>query len=140
MTTTVSQEAREAGLIDLRDADHALLLMDEVDSLVRFCSVNMLDADRYARGSWAFWSVCHWIARHRQQAERGEVWRPIETAPKDWTDVLVFSPEHEGFNCDGVFSAFYDTDEAGWSTHGPGHSIRLHPTHWQPLPTPPEAV
>lgn len=69
-TTTVSQEAQEVGLIDVRDADHALLLMDKVDSLVRFCSVNMLDVDRYVRGSWAFWSVCHWIARHRQQAER----------------------------------------------------------------------
>lgn len=83
------------------------------------------------------------LARHRQQAERDTLarieWRDIESAPKDWTDVLVFSPEHEGFNCGGVFSAFYDTDEACWFTHAPGHNIRLNPTHWMPLPPAPEA-
>ena len=76
-----------------------------------------------------------------EQAERDTLarmeWRDIESAPKDWTDVLVFSPEHEGFNCGGVFSAFYDTDEACWFTHAPGHNIRLNPTHWMPLPPAP---
>ena len=123
MTTTVSQEAREAYL--------SMSMLPEFDA-----------ADVRA-GRWDSTTGLQAFAKFEQsirhQAERGEAWRPIETAPKDWTDVLVFSPEHEGFNCGGVFSAFYDTDDACWFTHGPGHNIRLHPTHWQPLPTPPEA-
>jgi hypothetical protein len=66
-------------------------------------------------------------------------WQPIKTAPKDWTDVLVFSPEHEGFNCGGVFSAFFDETSRSWLTHAPGHNMLLKPTHWMPLPSPPEA-
>lgn len=64
-------------------------------------------------------------------------WQPIETAPTDWTDVLVFSPEHEGFNCGGVFSAFFDTEARSWSAHEPGGNIALNPTHWMPLPAAP---
>lgn len=66
-------------------------------------------------------------------------WKPIETAPRDWTDVLVFSPEHEGFNCNGVFSAFCDTDTGEWITHASGGNMRLEPSHWMPLPPAPEA-
>ena len=127
--TTVSQEEVE---VTQADREAAAKFMDDHGWLCEEQWSDLYPGDQDV--------IAKAFARHRQQAERGEAWRPIEEAPKDWTDVLVFSPEHEGFNCDGVFSAFYDTDEAGWSTHGPGHSIRLHPTHWQPLPTPPEAV
>lgn len=65
-------------------------------------------------------------------------WMPIESAPKDWTDVLVFSPEHEGFNCGGVFSAFYDEDDGAWITHGQSGNITVYPTYWMPLPSAPE--
>ena len=65
-------------------------------------------------------------------------WRDIGSAPRDWDDVLVFSPEHECFNCGGVFSAFYGTDRRGWFTHGPSEAMRLNPTHWLPLPPAPK--
>lgn len=79
-----------------------------------------------------------WIARHRLERSEPVGWMGIESAPKDWTDVLVFSPEHEGFNCGGVFSAFYaEGEENCWFAHGPAHNIRLNPTHWQPLPSAP---
>lgn len=64
-------------------------------------------------------------------------WRPIESAPRNWDDVLVFSPEHEGFNCEGVFSAFYDTENKGWFTFFANGNMRLNPTHWMPLPAAP---
>jgi hypothetical protein len=67
--------------------------------------------------------------------ERG--WQPIESAPRDWTDVLVFSPEHEGFNCQGVFSSFYDTESGQWLMYTAGGFEAIKPTHWIPLPTPP---
>ena len=67
-------------------------------------------------------------------------WQPIETAPKAWDDVLVFSPDHEGFNCGGVFSAFYSPDDKHWFTHAPGGNMALNPTHWMPLPAAPVSL
>ncbi|TYC51427.1 hypothetical protein ETQ85_24385 [Zoogloea oleivorans] len=49
-------------------AHKALLLMDEAESLVRFASVNMPDADRYTKAAKAFWDVCGMLAD-----ERGEI-------------------------------------------------------------------
>lgn len=46
----------------VRDREHALEMLDDVDSLVRFCSVSMPDVERYNRGGEAFWRVVHWIA------------------------------------------------------------------------------
>jgi hypothetical protein len=77
--------------------------------------------------------------------ERG--WRPIESAPKDGTDVLVMYM-HIETQC--VFNAFYaspaenwDAEDEGWWSyeHSEVRRIKLEgwmtPTHWQPLPTPP---
>ena len=69
-------------------------------------------------------------------------WRPIETAPKDGTNVLLYgrwkgevskNPEYWD-----IFKAAYSFDE--WvvcdsDIYGP---IILDPTHWQPLPKPPQ--
>lgn len=63
-------------------------------------------------------------------------WQDIATALMTWEDVLVFSPEHEGFNCGGVFVAFRDP-EFGWGSYQPGGVMSLNPTAWQPLPSPP---
>ena len=59
-------------------------------------------------------------------------WRPIETAPKDGTEVLL--------NCDGYFqigSWCYDESEPARTVWACG-SFMLHgPTHWMPIPKPP---
>ena len=59
-------------------------------------------------------------------------WQPIETAPKDGTDILVYHPEHrEQFVCyflGGLWHYSLDT------------ALGSNPTHWQPLPTPPPAT
>jgi len=64
-------------------------------------------------------------------------WQPIESAPMDWTDVLVFSPSHEDTNTGGVFCAWYDPEAEGWYAHQAQDLFGLEPTHWQPLPEPP---
>ena len=61
-------------------------------------------------------------------------WQPIETAPKDGTDVLVVA--------DGVVSeAEYWGDDRGWwlANTAPTDYIdsQVWPTHWMPLPPPP---
>jgi len=70
-------------------------------------------------------------------------WQPIETAPKDSTPILVTG-------CNGgrviLYAQFFEerADEAfkgpGWLGCFEGMQMWLaEPTHWMPLPTPPEA-
>ena len=69
-----------------------------------------------------------------RETEPEPVWRPIETAPMDGTEVLVFTP------MDGVVSSAYRygcwqkliTVMDGGNTN--------EPTHWMPLPEPPEGT
>lgn len=60
-------------------------------------------------------------------------WMPIETAPKDGTDVLVTSREPLTSSQPQIAGYFDD----GWfSEHAPFTRIEGL-THWQPLPEPP---
>jgi hypothetical protein len=58
------------------------------------------------------------------------LWQPIETAPDDDTDVLVF--------CDGLIwvASFY---HGLWWFEQRDDSRRSDPTHWMPLPDRPRA-
>lgn len=72
-------------------------------------------------------------------------WQPIETAPKDWTPILLYSAA-----IGTVFGLWIGPPEPGWGpldgwgpwgdTHG-RFSLRddEQPTHWMPLPAPPES-
>jgi hypothetical protein len=74
--------------------------------------------------------------RHALRAPEGRCvmadtgWRPIETAPK-YQRVLV--------NCRrwGVTEAM-KYHQAGWKAFGVGGVYGCEPTHWMPLPSPPE--
>jgi hypothetical protein len=55
-------------------------------------------------------------------------WQPIESAPKDGTEVLVHD---EG----AVVIAWWSEEHAAWMEHGP---MKPPPQHWMPLPTPPK--
>lgn len=68
-------------------------------------------------------------------------WRPIETAPKDgtpdWnytdsTEVMVFCPSRGGRSVDWIGTAYWTG--RGWYA---GEAC-VCPTHWMPLPAPPE--
>lgn len=74
-------------------------------------------------------------------------WQPIETAPKDGTDVLVM---YMHIDTQVVHNAFFASEADGWDSGDVGwwsyeHSevsrIKLddwmEPTHWMPLPDPP---
>lgn len=70
------------------------------------------------------------------------VWRPIETAPKDGTVVLLLckyewaSDVHRNGICVGFFGPANRWDMA--ITGNYLQSLEIDPTHWMPLPTPPE--
>lgn len=86
---------------------------------------------------------------HRAAAELDRLhaltaWQPIETAPKDGTNIRAYGTRHGswGYSEDELVSI-----DAAW--HGTGRrwidvrdqafiQRRFTPTHWMPLPTPPE--
>ena len=64
------------------------------------------------------------------QLRANMTWQPIETAPKDGTEILLWEPKGEGI-CIGCY---YPT--TGWNN---GYDKLLHtPTHWMPLPEEPK--
>lgn len=81
---------------------------------------------------------------HRVRAET--VWQPIETAPKDGSDVLLYFPL-EGLSAgfEKVIIAHWrksagDLINCYWVWQGRayrGYSEAYQPTHWMPLPAPP---
>lgn len=72
-------------------------------------------------------------------------WQPIETAPRDGTQVLLFGKQdpHEMVNFTGplIFSGYHDVVDDAWCStgttwQGPFYTA----THWMPLPPPPAAT
>lgn len=64
-------------------------------------------------------------------------WMPIETAPKDGTEIWAYTPERGGIQFKTLWGPDYCKD--GW---GPidsccGYYEDMKPTHWKPLPDPP---
>lgn len=61
-------------------------------------------------------------------------WKPIETAPKDESHILVSDGKY-------VEKAYFDNELEKWIEAWDGdvdfHDL-IHPTHWMPLPKPPE--
>ena len=75
--------------------------------------------------------------RRKADAELIE-WQPIETAPKDGTDILVMTGETmhvvRWINIHGDFD-YWTVDD---NKHGPFTLRGKAPTHWMPLPDPPK--
>lgn len=73
-------------------------------------------------------------------APKVDGWLPIERAPKDGTDVLVWVDKNRGCVLAAWFKEwrydrFHPTSKDCWVMAG-GHVC--FPTHWQPLPSPPK--
>lgn len=67
-------------------------------------------------------------------------WQPIESAPRDGTRVLVCTGPVGAFKVRRYYvthwlSRQHDRFGNGWSFDGDGF---INPTHWRPLPPPPE--
>jgi len=73
------------------------------------------------------------IAAERESFEKTSGWQPIETAPSDGTDVLVYRPDERDGGFDAHVGVDYYKNGTWW------HSRRdQQPTHWRPLPPRPE--
>lgn len=74
-----------------------------------------------------------WNRRHARE------WLPIESAPKDGTEIDVWCPDTDlelpGFRIANVWWCGADRK---WRAYGDGRMRWVtQPTHWQPLPAPP---
>lgn len=66
-------------------------------------------------------------------------WMPIESAPRDGTAVLTYMPPlpHQSIGWNNIQK--WKGEKAGWITVGMPKRRMLHqPTHWMPLPPPPQ--
>lgn len=58
-------------------------------------------------------------------------WQPIETAPKDGTEVLLLAERR-------IANGSWNHGGAFHTPHWMSHGTNMHrPTHWQPLPSTP---
>ena len=62
-------------------------------------------------------------------------WRPIDTAPKDGAEVLVYASFAGEPKC---MIASWLRPYGAWVLFGMGIVITLNPTFWMPLPEPPQ--
>lgn len=66
-------------------------------------------------------------------------WQPIETAPKDSKSRLVWCPVYRNTYIVSWIVPFGEKPEGGyWAHFGPSVELRERPTHWMPLPEPPQ--
>lgn len=62
-------------------------------------------------------------------------WKPIETAPKDGTEVLLLWFDAETGAAPMHRVGFWHSREQAWcDTHRVLNNQHSHPTHWMPLP------
>jgi hypothetical protein len=78
------------------------------------------------------------LRKERDEARAALTWQPIETAPKDGTEILVCGPDKNG----GLYRAVQRWPE-NWGLYWPVTYMAYaagEPAHWMPLPPPPEAT
>ncbi len=66
-----------------------------------------------------------------KELREAKEWKPIETAPKDGSHVLLYRPEIQ-------FVGYYGGANSGWRISAPDlPAMWPLPTHWMQLPDPP---
>lgn len=114
--TALSTDKLEAR--DLRNLDH--ILRDPLSGLTWDNRIMAADA------------ICEVLADRKAEA-----WRPISSAPKDGTTVMVYVPDFEK-----ITEAWF-CEQTGLWPHSAAYSDEGEPcnvgqpTHWRPLPEPP---
>ena len=98
--------------------------------LVRQCTIGHLHSLPSLRG----FALSGSVGMTGQSAQKLQ-WQPIETAPKDGTEILVCGPLRDG---SGVYRDVTRWPN-GWSGKWPVAYMHNsdEPTHWMPLPEPP---
>lgn len=65
-------------------------------------------------------------------------WKPISSAPRDGTSVIVYSKEVHDFDDPTSVSHWSEFNNAWCFSHYDRYLGPENPTHWMPLPEPPK--
>jgi len=79
------------------------------------------------------------LERANAELRKALEWKPIETAPKDWSNVILANVDDWNESVQG----YYDCDAECWRSMSgieTEHNGECYPTHWMPLPNPPETA
>lgn len=127
-----------ADLVEYAMTSEVLALLDREGEPVAWASPDSLAFFAKYRGMKAKTAICADRTEYDSvplyarpapaETSEGEPWKPIETAPKDGTDILACWDVLET-----VFVIYFE-DGAWWDEYGEEY---LEPSHWMPLPTPP---
>jgi hypothetical protein len=65
-------------------------------------------------------------------------WQPIDTAPRDGRTIIAYRPTDPP-HIEGMYWANYEKDNGAWHWSYDGESsLTIPPSHWMPLPEPPQ--
>jgi len=107
---------------DLLAAGYAAIEKTEGGQTYKELFEHMLDVAKSA----GFDSLAEAIVKASPQ------WKPIESAPKDGTHIMLYRPRIQ-------FVGFYGLPISKWCINSKSLPLmRPEPTHWQPLPEPPK--
>lgn len=94
---------------------------------------------------WGYQTKSQFIAMCREIIALAQQWQPIETAPKDGTEIILFCTPNEVTHLSPlVINGRWRPTEGFlspglWSiSHAVGPSFK--PMHWMPLPQPPQVA
>lgn len=77
------------------------------------------------------------IAQENETAEVLTIWQQIETAPKNGTKIIAFSPRGAKGPVMDITWWRREEDRLGYVGWGEFNTLYWPPTHWMPLPAPP---
>jgi hypothetical protein len=129
----------ETGLIAPGKSVPLEMRQDESERAREWAAFQLRDREQYQQDLTA---LLEEVARLRAEIGRGaahppQAWQPIETAPKDGTRLLLARTQ--------VLSGELIVVSGSWNSGGSMHMphwmtpvLGFQPTHWMPLPAPPE--
>lgn len=126
-------------LSEQREADEGLCYKLRLASALLY----VLDEGKFGRAAFDASARIRALSEALQEAchERDGLlvpeWQPIETAPKDGTDVLLWTAVQGTGIYIAVTGYFCEVDDAWCATVAAGYSSFINPTNWMPLPAPP---
>jgi len=74
------------------------------------------------------------LAKSALEAAEAEAWEPIDSAPKDGTDIWLGRSGTDN----GRLIGFWYRPWGTWNYYSPG-KLGFTPTHWRPIPPAPQA-
>lgn len=108
--------------------------MGEIPADIRAKAKRLAPLGWYDHGTQGYETLQNAIAEAILAERNRDGWQDIESAPTDWSDLLLYDPEYQN-DFHKVFQGYFDADQGDWLDC---HGVIVSPTMWMPLPSPPD--